>query len=92
MTLDIRNTFDSGMHCLRTRKEVLDYLLRIIMNNLDSLTILMAKGQGLQMTCGVLQGSILGLLLWNIYYDGVLKLEPPTGRELIEYANTSILN
>jgi hypothetical protein len=33
------------------------------------------------------QGSILGPTLWNLYYDGVLRLQMPEGVQVIGYAD-----
>lgn len=39
------------------------------------------------MTCGVPQGSFLGLLLWNIGYDWVQRGDYPVGVEVTRYAD-----
>ena len=36
---------------------------------------------------GVLQGSALGPLLWNIMYDGVLRLRLPENAKIIDFAD-----
>ena len=41
----------------------------------------------LRLTCGVPQGSILGPLLWNVYYHDVFRVEMPDGVNLIGYAD-----
>ena len=33
------------------------------------------------------QGSVLGPLLWNIMYDGVLRLRLPNGTIIVGFAN-----
>ncbi|KAA5634955.1 hypothetical protein F3G63_34325, partial [Pseudomonas aeruginosa] len=40
-----------------------------------------------KVTGGVPQGSILGPTLWNILYDGVLRLELGDGAQLIGFAD-----
>lgn len=39
------------------------------------------------MTCGVPQGSVLGLLLWNVVFNGVFELELPVGVRIVGYAD-----
>lgn len=56
------------------------------MNYLDYRTVMLAEEQGLH-TMLSSAGSILKTLLWNIYYNGMLKLELPEGVDLIAYAD-----
>ena len=48
----------------------------------------MDKGeQEYVVTVVVQQGSVLGPLLWNIMYDGVLRLRLPNGRTIVSFAD-----
>ncbi len=44
-----------------------------------------------EMTCGVLQGSVLGTLLRNITFDDILKEEVRTGVSIICYAEDTLV-
>ncbi len=44
-----------------------------------------------EMTYGVLQGSILGTLLWNIVFDDILKYEVPSGLSIICYTDNTLV-
>ena len=38
-------------------------------------------------SAGVPQGSVLGPLLWNVMYDGILRLKFPKGTHIIGFAD-----
>lgn len=38
-------------------------------------------------TCGIPQGSVLGHTLWNLFYDGLLKLDLPRDTQLVTFAD-----
>lgn len=45
------------------------------------------EAERLEITCGVPQGSVHGPILWNVYYDGVLRMSMPEGVTIIAYAD-----
>lgn len=86
VTLDVTNAFNTACHSiiieeLRTR-EIPQYLIELISSYFMDRYIQIDKIEKIAVSAGVPQGSVLGPLLWNILYDGVLRLE------LTEYANT----
>lgn len=91
ITLDVKNAFNtvawdlilSALH----EKGISAPMLNIINSYLEDRSVMLDKKTKLTIYAGVPQGSILGPLLWNFLYDGVLNLVLPEGVSTIAYAD-----
>lgn len=94
-TLDVRNAFNSArwgsiLSALATNFHIPDYLFRMINSYLQDRELTFETLEGVQckeITGGAAQGSILGPDLWNIAYDGILRMEIPEDTLLVGYAD-----
>ncbi|XP_062121921.1 uncharacterized protein LOC133835825 [Drosophila sulfurigaster albostrigata] len=94
VTLDIRNAFNSARWSCILRAldsfKVPRQLLKIIRSYFSSRVLkydTSARTEEYIVTGGVRQESVLGPLLWNAMYDGILRLDLPTGASLIGFAD-----
>jgi hypothetical protein len=96
LTLDVRNAFNSApweviVEAAKSR-EVPPELLSILEDYLSNRVVLVSSRSGSSdfahnMSCGVPQGSVLGPDLWNLMYDGLLKIKMPEGVHLLAFAD-----
>lgn len=94
VTLDVRNAFNSArweeiLRALDTYSTP-RYLTRIVGDYFTNRTLTYDTTEGPKtriMTCGVAQGSVLGPELWNVLYDGVLRIDMPEKTFLVAYAD-----
>ncbi len=94
ITFDVKNAFNSAYwpHIIRALENlnIPVYLLRIIRCYLSDRLLLYDTEEGVKsyaVTGGVPQGSVLGPMLWNILYDGILRLPLPKEAKIIGYAD-----
>lgn len=94
IAIDVKNAFNSAswqniLDELR-RRGIDEGLINLIASYLSERKIWM-EAEGISKTkeinSGVPQGSVLGPTLWNVQYDGLLKLELPEGVELVGFAD-----
>uniref|UniRef100_A0A2S2Q781 Reverse transcriptase domain-containing protein n=1 Tax=Sipha flava TaxID=143950 RepID=A0A2S2Q781_9HEMI len=96
VTLDVRNAFNSApwrlIDASLQKRNVPKYLVEVIRSYMSDRKILIGRDPNsdvvhLPVSCGVPQGSVLGTTLWNLFYDGILRLKVPGAVTLLAFVD-----
>ncbi|KAL1447310.1 hypothetical protein WDU94_005527 [Cyamophila willieti] len=91
ITVDIRNAFGTApwKHIIEAMEEksVPPYMVRLVKDYFKDRRLITPNGEDMRMSAGVPTGSVIAPTLWNIFYDGVLRLDMPEGVTLVGYAD-----
>ena len=89
----LQNTFNTANWehiCQALHRRLPEYLMRIASSYLEDRTLIVEAEGGsieVEITAGLAKGSVGGPTIWNIHYDGLLRLELPKDVTLVGYAD-----
>ena len=91
VAIDVKNAFNTVrwtdiMEALE-RRNISGSIRELVRSYLAGRTLIVGEGRRMDLSCGVPQGSVLGPLLWSVFYDGVLGVEMPDGATVVGYAD-----
>ena len=96
--IDIRNAFNTARWniCIEAmmRKNVTDYLLRIIDDYLSDRWVIYEGDKWSlkeEMTCGAPEGPRVGPLIWKVMYDDFLRMDLPGGTSIVGFADDALI-
>lgn len=99
ISLDVQNAFNTAAwtaidEAIR-KKGLSRHMVNTLRSYMENREILVKTAEGttanLTVRAGVPQGSVLGPTLWNILYDGILRMDLPRGVDAVAYADDLVL-